>query len=227
MATSFMVFSLSRVCRSRGRRESRILRGPPQGGGRGDESCDRRSGLRSSPRSRGLTHGYCATALRVTHRPSRNSDCSYGPCGPAWTGRPGRPRRLTGRRASHAVPAAAGDPFGGLVMITRPTPRRARTRTHAPVMPSPCSCSLAAAARRPSAGVLTCRGWAGQAGRPPEPRHRSPTTCPQTHQDRSTGRADRPLLTPTAASRWSRRRRATADPRWAPLVRRPALPKQD
>ena len=54
--------------RSRGRRESRILRGPPQCGGRGDESCDRRSGLRSSPRSRGLTHGYSAPVLRVTGR---------------------------------------------------------------------------------------------------------------------------------------------------------------
>ena len=83
--------------RSRGRRESRILRGPPQCGGRGDESCDRRSGLRSSPRSRGLTHGYCAAALRVTHRPSLRSSSRYGPCGPAWTGRPGRPRRPTGR----------------------------------------------------------------------------------------------------------------------------------
>ena len=27
-----------------------------------------------------------ATALRVTRRPSRGSDGSYGPCGPAWTG---------------------------------------------------------------------------------------------------------------------------------------------
>ena len=26
-----------------------------------------------------------ATALRVTHRPPRGSDGSYGPCGPAWT----------------------------------------------------------------------------------------------------------------------------------------------
>ena len=86
-----------RVCRSRGRRESRILRGSPQCGGTGDESCDRRSGLRSSPRSRGLTHGYYATALWVTPRPPRGSDGSYGPCGPAWTGRPGRPRRLAGR----------------------------------------------------------------------------------------------------------------------------------
>ena len=40
---------------------------------------------------------HCATALRVTRRPSRGSDGSYGPCGPAWTGRPGRPRRPTGR----------------------------------------------------------------------------------------------------------------------------------
>ena len=32
----------------------------------------------------------CATALRVTHRPSLRSDSSYGSCGPAWTGRPGR-----------------------------------------------------------------------------------------------------------------------------------------
>ena len=61
--------------RSRGRRESRILRGPPQCGGRGDESCDRRSGLRSSPRSRGLTHGYSAPALRVTAAPDR-AECS-------------------------------------------------------------------------------------------------------------------------------------------------------
>ena len=74
--------------RSRGRRESRILRGPPQCGGRGDESCDRRSGLRSSPRSRGLTHGYWATALRVTRRPSCGSDGSYGPCGLDGASRP-------------------------------------------------------------------------------------------------------------------------------------------
>ena len=28
----------------------------------------------------------CATALRVTHRPSLRSSSRYGPCGPAWTG---------------------------------------------------------------------------------------------------------------------------------------------
>ena len=64
----------------------------------------------------------CATALRVTHRPARNSDCSYGPCGPAWTGRPGRPRRLTGRRGRHATPSPRGDPFGGVVMSTPRAP---------------------------------------------------------------------------------------------------------
>ncbi len=35
----------------------------------------------------------CAAALRVTHRPSLRSSSRYGPCGPAWTGRPGRPRQ--------------------------------------------------------------------------------------------------------------------------------------
>ena len=38
-----------------------------------------------------------ATALRVTRPPPRGSDGIYGPCGPAWTGRPDRPRRLAGR----------------------------------------------------------------------------------------------------------------------------------
>ena len=50
----------------------------------------------------------CATALRVTRRPSRGSDGSYGPCGPAWTGRPGRPRRprdAADRRIPDGAPA--------------------------------------------------------------------------------------------------------------------------
>ena len=33
----------------------------------------------------GKTHLSIATALRVTHRPSRRSGSRYGPCGPAWT----------------------------------------------------------------------------------------------------------------------------------------------
>ena len=38
-----------------------------------------------------------ATALRVTRRPSRDSDSSYGPCGPAWTGASRPSTTLTGR----------------------------------------------------------------------------------------------------------------------------------
>ena len=54
----------------------------------------------------------CATALRVTHRPSLRSDSSYGPCGPAWTGRPGRSHvraeRSAGVRALACLPGLIG-----------------------------------------------------------------------------------------------------------------------
>ena len=68
----------------------------------------------------------CAAALRVTHRPSRRSDSSYGPCGPAWTGasrpstttRPARRpavgdrRRLIGPTATPGPGAGPGTPVG-------------------------------------------------------------------------------------------------------------------
>ena len=50
-----------------------------------------------------------ATALRVTRRPPRGSDGSYGPCGPAWTGCPGRPRRLAGRSGRPGLGEGAAD----------------------------------------------------------------------------------------------------------------------
>ena len=41
----------------------------------------------------------CATALRVTHRPSLRSSSRYGPCGPAWTGA-SRPSTTTRKSAT-------------------------------------------------------------------------------------------------------------------------------
>ncbi len=62
----------------------------------------------------------CAAALRVTHRPSRRSDSSYGPCGPAWTGasrpstttRPAR-RPAVGDRCRLIGPTATPGPGAG------------------------------------------------------------------------------------------------------------------
>ena len=44
----------------------------------------------------------CATALRVTHRPSLRSSSRYGPCGPAWTGA-SRPSTTTRKARRLAV----------------------------------------------------------------------------------------------------------------------------
>ena len=57
----------------------------------------------------------CATALRVTHRPSLRSSSRYGPCGPAWTGASGHivacsRTTMVRLRAGHSIssrPAAA------------------------------------------------------------------------------------------------------------------------
>ena len=55
-----------------------------------------------------------ATALRVTRRPPRGSDGSYGPCGPAWTERPGRPRpsRDAGRPPDSGMARRTGTGWG-------------------------------------------------------------------------------------------------------------------
>ena len=41
----------------------------------------------------------CATALRVTHRPSLRASSRYGPCGPTWTGA-SRPSTTTRKSAT-------------------------------------------------------------------------------------------------------------------------------
>ena len=75
-----------------------------------------------------------ATALRVTRRPSRHSDCSYGPCGPAWTGA-SRPTTTTHRTTATArTRDGASDRNRGLAVTvgvgragrSRPKPPRAR-----------------------------------------------------------------------------------------------------
>ena len=67
---------------------------------------------------------------RVTRRPPRGSDGSYGPCGPAWTERPGRPRRLTGRGAP---PGFGARRTGTAVAGLRPVSARAyRSRQKPP-----------------------------------------------------------------------------------------------
>ena len=124
-----------RRTRGRGRRRRRVAGVSPAA--RTDRRQEAAPGCRRrvcAPRSNRVAAGRpacqraprvlrCATALRVTHRPSRNSDCRYGPCGPAWTGRPGRPRQ------SHGTPW----------QDTRPSRRRGRPvrrpRAPGPLLP--------------------------------------------------------------------------------------------
>ncbi len=72
-----------------------------------------------------------APVLRMTRRPPRSSDGSYGPCGPAWTGRPGRPPRSrdAGRPADSGMAHRTGT--GGVGSPGRSRlrrPRRTRLR---------------------------------------------------------------------------------------------------
>ena len=70
----------------------------------------------------------CATALRVTRRPSRGSDGSYGPCGPAWTGRPWPSTTPHGTRQTAGFRMARRTGTGWSRRQTAATSRRAWLR---------------------------------------------------------------------------------------------------
>ena len=86
----------------------------------------------SPPRLHATNRARSCTAYRVTHRPSRHSDCSYGPCCPAWTGasRPPMASHVTGKN-SRREPAKVVDAEHHVHRQPRPpviVPQRVVTR---------------------------------------------------------------------------------------------------
>ena len=103
-----------------------------------DEDLTRGGTHESEPRNlltadAGFSPAGSGNMKRVTRRPPRGSDGSYGgPCGPAWTERPGRPRRLTGRGAPPGFGARrTGTAVSGLRPVSaRPTAPGGNRRTN-------------------------------------------------------------------------------------------------
>lgn len=128
-----------------------------------------------------------ATALRVTPRPAPRSDGSYGPCGPAWTERPGRPRRY-GRGRPPMARARAAQPWTPwtptpIVNAGQGLTRRSRPRV-SPALPLPHHATL-----RPA-------WWSGRSYRRKRaardrPRHSGVRGTRHRLRERSRGTADR------------------------------------